>query len=108
MRGKGFDTFCPLGPEIVTTDELRDVSDLRVTTAVNGRTVRDGSTSDLLRPVPELIAELSQHMTLEPGTVLLTGAPPLLDEDTPPLAGGDEVVMEVENVGRLVVGVTAE
>ena len=75
MRGKGFDTFCPLGPAIVTTDELADPSDLEISTLVDGVVARHGRTSQMIWSVPRIIATLSRRMTLLPGTVILTGSP---------------------------------
>jgi len=103
MRGKGFDTFCPIGPAIVTADEVPDPNALAIATRVNGQVVRRGTTGDMARPVARLISEISRAITLHPGTLLLTGAPPLLD-DAPGvgLATGDEVSVEIETLGELV------
>ncbi len=102
MRGKGFDTFCPIGPAIVTPDELPDPAALAITTSINGQVVRRGNTSQMIRSVARLISEISRVITLEPGTLLLTGAPPPLSpEPMPGLRAGDEVCVEIEGVGRL-------
>jgi len=93
-RGKGFDTFCPLGPSIALG---LDPSDLRVRAWVNGELRQDGTTADMVFSVPELIAFVSEVMTLFPGDVILTGTP----AGVGPLEDGDEVVVEVEEVGRL-------
>ncbi len=93
-RGKGFDTFCPIGPWIET--EL-DPSDVRVTTRVNGELRQDGRTSDLAFPVPYLIEFVSACMTLEPGDLILTGTP----EGVGPLTHGDVVEVEIEGLGNL-------
>ncbi|WP_030482476.1 fumarylacetoacetate hydrolase family protein [Nocardioides aequoreus] len=93
-RAKGFDTFCPLGPWIET--EL-DISDLAVRTFLNGETVQDGRTSQLIFDVPTLIAHVSSVMTLLPGDVILTGTP----EGVGPMAVGDEVEVFVEGIGNL-------
>ncbi|MHC4427044.1 MAG: fumarylacetoacetate hydrolase family protein [Planctomycetota bacterium] len=107
MRGKGFDTFCPIGPAIVTSDELADSGALDITTSVNGTVVRRGNTSQMHRPVARLVSEISRSITLFPGTVLLTGAPPPVgDEPLPALHHGDEVCVEIEGIGRLVNPVT--
>ncbi len=105
MRGKGFDTFCPLGPAIVTGDEL-DIRNLTIHTLVNGRTVRVGSTADMIHPVESIVSEVSRHITLEPGTVILTGAPPLQPgseemDPTADLAPGDRVQIEIDGIGVL-------
>jgi 2-keto-4-pentenoate hydratase/2-oxohepta-3-ene-1,7-dioic acid hydratase in catechol pathway len=75
VRGKSFDTFCPLGPVIVTPDELRDVQDLPLRTRVNGEVVQDSNTSEMVFGVAELLSFCSHSFTLEPGDVLLTGTP---------------------------------
>jgi 2-keto-4-pentenoate hydratase/2-oxohepta-3-ene-1,7-dioic acid hydratase in catechol pathway len=93
-RGKGFDSFCPLGPWIET--EL-DTSDLRVTTHLNGDLVQDGSTKDLIFDVATLIAHVSSVMTLLPGDVILTGTP----EGVGPMNPGDEVDVTVTGIGTL-------
>jgi 2-keto-4-pentenoate hydratase/2-oxohepta-3-ene-1,7-dioic acid hydratase in catechol pathway len=102
MRGKGFDTFCPLGPAIVTVDELADPDDLNLRTLINGKVVREGNTRDMIRSVPQIIAALSRHITLRAGAVILTGAPPVLDPSaTGPFGPGNEVVVEIEGIGEL-------
>src|SRR5690606_35463074 len=75
VRGKGFDTCCPLGPVLVTVDEIPDPSSLRIVTKLHGRVMPDGRTSDMIFPVAQLIAFLSQDTTLRAGTVILTGTP---------------------------------
>src|SRR5436309_14451449 len=75
-RGKGFDTFCPLGERLVPVSELGDGSGLRVVQRLNGEILQDGSTSDLLFPVPFLVAYISNVFSLEPGDLILTGTPP--------------------------------
>jgi 2-keto-4-pentenoate hydratase/2-oxohepta-3-ene-1,7-dioic acid hydratase in catechol pathway len=109
MRGKGFNTFCPLGPALITRDELDVERPLTITTSVNGRTVRRGSTADMLRPVAQVISDLSRRLTLEAGTVVLTGAPPPLDPAGQQtfLQAGDEVAVEITGIGRLVNPVTS-
>ncbi|MEN0111080.1 MAG: fumarylacetoacetate hydrolase family protein [Planctomycetota bacterium] len=103
-RGKTFDTFAPLGPAIVTTDELGDASGLRLRTVINGETLQDGVTDDMLFDVPALVEFLSASVTLEAGTVILTGTPPGVGfARTPPrwLRPGDEVTVEIDRIGRL-------
>ena len=73
--GKSFDTFLPLGPALVTADEVDDPHDLEVTCEVAGEILQKGSTSDLIFPIPALIAYLSDVCTLEPGDIILTGTP---------------------------------
>ena len=103
MRGKGFDTFCPIGPAIVTPDELPDPDSVTITTSVNGQVVRRGNTSQMVRPIARIISEVSSVITLHPGTLLLTGAPPGVTSG--PMAGlrpGDEVCVEIDGIGQLV------
>lgn len=93
-RAKGFDSSCPLGPWIET--EL-DVDDLRVSTRLDGKTVQDGRTSQMVFDVPELVAYVSSAFTLLPGDVILTGTP----AGVGPLAPGQRVEVEVEGIGTL-------
>ncbi|MEU6128452.1 fumarylacetoacetate hydrolase family protein [Saccharopolyspora sp. NPDC047091] len=104
VRGKGMDTFCPLGPDVVTADEVPDPQALRVRTWLNGEPVQDGSTADMIFDVAALISYLSSFCTLHPGDVVLTGTPSGCgDFRTPPraLRPGDRLVSEVEGVGLL-------
>lgn len=102
MRGKGFDSFCPLGPALLTPDELPDLATAEICTRVNDALVRRGRVSDMIAPIPNLISAVSRHITLDAGTVLLTGAPPLLDPAAPDdLDPGDRVEIEIDGIGRL-------
>ncbi len=104
-RGKFFDTFCPLGPCMVTADEIPDPNTLRISTVLNGDTVQDWNTSDMIFNVPSLISFLSGSTTLVPGTVILTGTPHgvgMAAKPTPRwLRPGDEVTVEIEHIGQL-------
>lgn len=100
-RGKGFDTFCPLGPWIETEFQ---VADALITCAVNGHMRQMASTRDMVFPVRQLVAYISSVMTLIPGDVILTGTP----SGVGPLVDGDEVAIEIENLGRLTNPVRAE
>ena len=103
MRGKGFDTFCPVGPAIVTTDELPNPGSLAITTTINGNVVRRGNTTQMRRPIAQLVSEISRSITLYPGSVLLTGAPQPVDGAAPAaLRPGDEICVEIEGIGQLV------
>ena len=93
-RGKGFDTFGPLGPWIVTGI---DPTNLRIVTTLNGKVVQDGNTNQMSLAIPYLISWVSQIMTLEPGDVLATGSP----SGSCPMKSGDSVTVEVENIGKL-------
>jgi 2-keto-4-pentenoate hydratase/2-oxohepta-3-ene-1,7-dioic acid hydratase in catechol pathway len=104
-RGKSLDTFCPMGPVVVTTDELGDAGDLAIRCLVNGEERQSARTSDLFFGVAEIVSHCSQAFTLEPGDVIATGTPAGVGAfRTPPvwLADGDEVVVEIERIGRLV------
>jgi 2-keto-4-pentenoate hydratase/2-oxohepta-3-ene-1,7-dioic acid hydratase in catechol pathway len=103
-RGKTFDTFCPLGPCIVTTDEIPDPNALGIRTFLNGQAVQDWTTNDMVFDVKHLIAFLSGSTTLHPGTVILTGTPHGVGMAAQPprwLRDGDEVVVEIDQIGRL-------
>jgi 2-keto-4-pentenoate hydratase/2-oxohepta-3-ene-1,7-dioic acid hydratase in catechol pathway len=104
VRGKSLDTFCPVGPAIVTADEIADPQALKLTTRVNGETVQDSSTAEMLFGVAELIAFCSRNFTLEPGDLLLTGTPWGCGEFMDPVRSlhpGDVVETEVEGIGTL-------
>jgi 2-keto-4-pentenoate hydratase/2-oxohepta-3-ene-1,7-dioic acid hydratase in catechol pathway len=101
FRGKGFDTFCPVGPAIV---ELDDPSDLRVQQRLNGEVLQDSRTSLLIFSIPTLIAYVSKVLTLEPGDLILTGTPDGVGVFRDPkisLKPGDVVEVEVEGIGVL-------
>ena len=103
-RGKSFDGFCPLGPYIVTADEIPNPNALRLRTILNGQAMQDHTTADMIFDVPTLIASLSSTMTLRPGAVILTGTPHGVGfARTPPvwLTEGDTVIVEIEKIGRL-------
>ena len=104
VRGKSLDTFCPLGPWLVTADEVPNPGALRIRCLVNGEVLQDASTSEMVHDVPALIAFCSRYMTLEPGDIIATGTPGGVGVFRQPprfLGDGDEVVVEIEGVGRL-------
>jgi len=110
-RGKSFDTFSPLGPLLVTPDEMPKPNDLRIRTVLNGQVMQDWTTSDMIFDVPALLEFLSGSSTLLPGAVILTGAPYGVGmAQKPPrwLAVGDTVTVEIENIGALANPVVAE
>lgn len=103
-RGKMFDTFAPMGPCIVTTDDIPDPHVLGIRTILNGEVVQDWTTGDMIFSVPEIISFLSGSTTLEPGTVILTGTPHGVGMAKDPpvwLAEGDRVTVEIDSIGQL-------
>ena len=103
-RGKSFASFCPLGPVLVTADEIPDPNRLRIRTLVDGTVLQDGTTDDMIFDVPALIEFLSASTVLRPGTVILTGTPSGVGmARTPPvfLRPGDSVTVEIERIGTL-------
>jgi len=110
VRGKGFDSFCPLGPVLVTADEIPDPHVLNLRTTLNGDAVQESTTADMLFDVRRIIAFLSQDTTLRPGTVILTGTPAGVGVGRDPkvfLQPGDEVTVEIDTIGRITNHVTA-
>lgn len=104
IRGKGFDGFCPLGPVLVTADEIGDPQELSVRFRLNGELLQNGNTRDMMFSVEHLIAELSRDLTLLPGTVILTGTPSGVGFARKPpvfLRPGDSLETEVERIGIL-------
>ncbi|MBS7743191.1 MULTISPECIES: fumarylacetoacetate hydrolase family protein [unclassified Chelatococcus] len=104
--GKNFDNTAPIGPFLVSSDEVPSSGKgLRITTRLNGEIVQDANTHDLLFPIPELIARISEAMTLRPGDVIVTGTPAGVGfARKPPLfmKAGDICEVEVEGIGKLV------
>lgn len=101
-KGKGCDTFGPLGPWLVTTDEIRDPQNLPMWLKVNGETRQNGSTSTMIFGVAQLLADVSRYMTLEPGDVITTGTPPGVGMGMKPpqfLKAGDTVELGIEGLG---------
>ena len=110
-RGKSFDGFCPLGPWIVTRDEIPNPNALRIKTILNGQTMQDHTTGDMIFDVPTLIESLSSTMTIRPGAVILTGTPQGVGFARKPpvwMKAGDKVIVEIEKIGRLENPVAAE
>lgn len=103
-RGKTFDTFAPLGPALVTADEIPDPQALRIRTTLNGEIMQDSNTSDMIFDVAALVSFLSESSTLLPGTVILTGTPEGVGmARTPPrwLQPGDQVTIAIDRIGEL-------
>jgi acylpyruvate hydrolase len=109
--GKILDTFCPLGPALVTRDEIADPGNLRLRTFLNGQTVQESYTSDMVFSVPALISYISSLATLEPGDVILTGTPAGIGCNRNPqrfLQAGDQVSVQIDGIGTLVNPVVSE
>jgi len=111
MMGKTFDTFAPMGPAIVTADEIEDPHNLNISLTLNGQLMQNSNTCHLIFDVPRLIAHLSSVFTLEPGDVISTGTPAGVGFARKPpvyLKPGDEIVVEVQGLGQLMNPVVAE
>jgi acylpyruvate hydrolase len=104
LRAKGSDGFAPIGPVVVTADELRDPGSLRLRSSVNGETWQDSSTAEMVFDIPTVIAFASRTITLEPGDLIATGTPAGVGHfQTPPryLHDGDRLRCEIEGIGVL-------
>jgi 2-keto-4-pentenoate hydratase/2-oxohepta-3-ene-1,7-dioic acid hydratase in catechol pathway len=104
VRGKSLDTFCPMGPWIVTADEIPDPQGLAIRCLVEGEVLQDANTSQMYFGVAEIVSYCSRSFTLEPGDVIATGTPAGVGAfRTPPrfLADGERVAVEIEGIGRL-------
>jgi acylpyruvate hydrolase len=111
MIGKTFDTFAPMGPALVTADDISDPHNLDIRVTIDGELLQSSNTRNLIFPIPNLVAYLSQVMTLEPGDVVATGTPSGVGfARNPPrfLQPGDVVRVEIEGLGTLVNPVVAE
>jgi 2,4-didehydro-3-deoxy-L-rhamnonate hydrolase len=104
VRGKALDTFCPIGPRIATSAEIADPQALAIRCIVNGETLQDSNTADMIFSVAEIISFISQAITLEPGDIIATGTPEGVGfARTPPvfLKDGDVVSVEIDGIGTL-------
>ncbi|XP_012268488.1 fumarylacetoacetate hydrolase domain-containing protein 2 isoform X2 [Athalia rosae] len=104
LLGKGMDTFCPLGPAVITKEAICDINNLAVKSWVNGQLKQDGNTSELIFKPHDIVAYLSQFVTLLPGDVILTGTPAGVGFARKPpefLKKGDILESEIESIGRL-------
>ncbi|HKI46280.1 MAG TPA: fumarylacetoacetate hydrolase family protein [Balneolales bacterium] len=105
VRGKSLDTFCPMGPFIITADEIPDPQNLEIGCSVNGQTLQDANTKDMIFNVADLISQLSYSFTLEPGDIIATGTPSGVGFSRKPpvlLKPGDTVKTWVKGIGELV------
>lgn len=110
-RGKSADTFAPLGPFLVTRDEVPDPQNLALELAVNGQTMQRGNTADMIFPVAELIADASTYMSLQAGDVIITGTPPGVGLGLKPpkyLRVGDQVEVKIDGLGAQAARVVAD
>jgi len=103
-RGKSLDTFGPIGPRIVLSEEIGDPQNLTIQTRLNGTVVQDSNTSHMIFNIPEMIAYISKNFTLEVGDILATGTP----DGVGPISPGDVVEVEIEKIGILRNPVQAE
>ncbi len=111
FRGKSFDTFAPMGPTIVTLDEIGDIQNLHLTSLVDGQVMQEGSTADMIFPVAELIEFISEDITLLPGDVISTGTPSgvgIFRDPPVVLRPGNVVECRVEKIGSVINTVASE
>jgi 2-keto-4-pentenoate hydratase/2-oxohepta-3-ene-1,7-dioic acid hydratase in catechol pathway len=104
VRGKSLDTFCPLGPALVTADEIPDPQNLAISSSLNGVIMQESHTREMIFSVAHIIAFCSQAFTLEPGDIILTGTPHGVGMGRYPqvyMQDGDVIVVEIEGIGRL-------
>ena len=102
VKGKSAETFGPLGPWLVTTDEIRDAGNLAMTLTVNGDVRQSGSTATMIFSIPKLLAYVTEFMVLEPGDIVTTGTPPGVGSAMKPpqyLAAGDVMELTIEGLG---------
>ncbi len=105
FRGKSFDTFAPMGPTLVTPDEIEDIADLQLTAKVDGETMQTGNTGDLIFDIPYLLHYISEDITLLPGDVISTGTPAgvgIFRDPPVTLQAGNVVACRIEGIGSLV------
>jgi 2-keto-4-pentenoate hydratase/2-oxohepta-3-ene-1,7-dioic acid hydratase in catechol pathway len=104
VRGKSPDTFCPVGPSLVPRDEIPDPQALRIRAVLNGETMQDSTTANMVFGVAEIVAFVSQAITLEPGDLIATGTPAGVGAFRKPpvfMQPGDEITIEIEGLGAL-------
>jgi 5-carboxymethyl-2-hydroxymuconate isomerase len=104
VRGKSFDTFCPVGPELVPAGDVPDPQALGIRAILNGQVMQDSSTMNMVFGVAEIISFVSQAITLEPGDLILTGTPAGVGVFRDPkvlLRPGDEITIEIDGLGGL-------
>ncbi|MCY1530323.1 Ureidoglycolate lyase [compost metagenome] len=102
-KGKGCDTFAPIGPWLVTADEITDLRDLDLHLSVNGETRQQGNTRTMIFSIEEIVSYISQFMTLNPGDVICTGTPPGVGAGMKPpqfLKAGDRMTLSISGLGQ--------
>jgi 2-keto-4-pentenoate hydratase/2-oxohepta-3-ene-1,7-dioic acid hydratase in catechol pathway len=97
-RGKSFNTFCPIGPKVVSWDEVGDPNNLKIQTLLNGKIVQNSSTSDFIFKIEKIVSFISEVMTLMPGDIITTGTPPGIGA----MKKGDKIEIKIEKIGSLV------
>jgi 2-keto-4-pentenoate hydratase/2-oxohepta-3-ene-1,7-dioic acid hydratase in catechol pathway len=97
FRGKSLDTFGPIGPRVVKTQDIQDAQNLDISCRLNGKTVQKSNTKHMIFAIPEIVAFISKNFTLEEGDIILTGTP----SGVGPIKHGDEVEVEIEKIGIL-------
>ena len=105
MVGKTFDTFAPIGPVLVTKDEVADVHNLGIRLRLNGKTMQNSNTKEFIFSVPQMVSYISQVITLEPGDLIFTGTPPGIGHALSPqvyMKPGDVAEVEIDGLGTLV------
>ena len=101
-KGKGFDTFGPIGPYIITKDEIKDYNNLKMYLDVSGKRMQTGNTSKMIFSIEHLVSYMSNFMTLFPGDICCTGTPPGVGENMKPpkfLRGGEEIELGIDKLG---------
>lgn len=104
MRGKSLDTFCPVGPALVSASEIPDPQVLGIRAILNGEVMQDSTTANMVFGVAEIVAFVSQAITLEPGDLIATGTPAGVGVFRDPqvlLQPGDEITIEIDGIGSL-------
>jgi 2-keto-4-pentenoate hydratase/2-oxohepta-3-ene-1,7-dioic acid hydratase in catechol pathway len=104
VRGKSLDNFCPIGPWIVTTDEIQNPQALAISSRLNGKIMQQSNTANMIFPVAELVCYLSRHFTLEPGDIIMTGTPSGVGVFREPpifMQNGDIIEIEIAGIGTL-------
>ncbi len=104
IRGKSLDSFCPIGPWIVTSDEIKDPQTLSICSRLNGQIMQQSNTANMIFPVAKLVSYLSRHFTLEPGDIIMTGTPSGVGVFREPpifMQNGDTIEIEIAGIGTL-------